>query len=56
MTDGAAAELQHHVLAEIGDELVHLTGMNAARCHRHHLAQTRPVLVEEHALFEILLV
>ena len=55
MADGAAAELQHDVLAEIVDQLVHLAGMNAARGHRHHLAQAGPVLVEEHALLEVLL-
>ncbi len=52
MTDGAAAELQHHVLAEIVQELVHLSGMDAARGDRHDLVQARPVLVEEDAVLE----
>jgi hypothetical protein len=37
MTDGAAAELQHDVLAEMVEQLMHLTGVNAAGRHRHHL-------------------
>ena len=53
MADRAAAELEHHVLAEIGQELVHLTGMDAARGDRHHLAQPRPVLLEEQAALEV---
>jgi hypothetical protein len=39
VADGAAAELQHHVVAEEVEKLVHLAGMNAARRHRHDLVQ-----------------
>jgi hypothetical protein len=42
MADRAAAELQHHVLAQIGQQLVHLAGMDAARGHRHQLASGWP--------------
>jgi len=31
VADGAAAELQHRVFAEIGQQLVQLAGMDAAR-------------------------
>ena len=54
MADGAAAELQDHVLAEIREQLVHLAGVDAAGGHRHHLAQLRPVLLEEQAAREVL--
>ncbi len=30
MTDGAAAELQHHIFAEMVEQLMHLAGMDAA--------------------------
>ena len=30
MTDGATTELEHHVLTEIVQQLMHLPGMNAA--------------------------
>ena len=53
MADGAAAELQHHVLAEMIEQLMHLAGMDAARRHRHHLVEARPVLVEEHAVLQL---
>ena len=35
VADRAAAELQHDVLAEVVEQLVHLAGVNAARCDRH---------------------
>ena len=54
VADGAAAELQDHVLAQIMDQLVHLTGMDAARCHRHHLVERSPVLLEEQAMLQAL--
>src|SRR6266850_804111 len=44
MTDRAATELQHHIVAEQVDQLMHLARMNAARGHRHDLAQPAPVL------------
>ena len=53
MADRAAAELQHHVLAEIVEQLVHLAGVDAARGDRHHLAQARPVLLEEEAALQV---
>jgi hypothetical protein len=34
------------------EQLMHLAGVNAAGRHRHHLVEARPVLVEEHAVFE----
>jgi hypothetical protein len=39
VADRAAAELQHHVVAEQVDQLVHLAGVDAAGRDRHHLAQ-----------------
>ena len=54
MPDGAAAELQHHVFAEIVQQLVHLAGVDSAGSHRHHLAQAGPVLLEEQAVRQIL--
>ena len=52
MADGAAAELQHDIFAEVIEQLVHLAGVDAARGDRHHLVEARPMLVEEHAMFE----
>ena len=52
MADRAAAELQHHVFAEIVEQLVHLAGMDAAGGDRHHLVERGPVLVEEQAVLE----
>ena len=49
MTDRAAAELQHDVFAEIDEKLVHLSGVDAAACDRHHLAQPAPVLLAQSA-------
>ena len=37
MADRAAAELQHDILAQIGEQLVHLPGMDAAGGDRHQL-------------------
>ena len=53
MADGAAAELQHHVFAEMVEQLMHLAGMDAAGGHRHHLVEAGPVLVEEHAVLRV---
>jgi len=39
VTDGAAAELQHHVVAEVGQQLVHLASMDTTRGDRHDLVQ-----------------
>ena len=52
MADRAAAELQHDVLAEQVEELVHLPGVDAARGDRHQLVERRPVLIEEEAVLE----
>ena len=54
VADRAAAELQHHVVAEQVEQLVHLAGVDAARGDRHHLAQIGPVLVEEDAARQVL--
>src|ERR1019366_2709903 len=48
--DRAAAELQHAVLAEIIDKLMHLSCMNAAGCNRHDFARARPLLIKEQAV------
>jgi hypothetical protein len=53
MADGAAAELQHHVVAEQIEKLVHLAGVNAARGDRHHLERIGPILLEEYAARQI---
>src|ERR1700677_583545 len=53
MADGPAAELQHDVLTEIGQELMHLTGVNASRGDGHELAKSCPVLIEEDSVLEI---
>src|ERR1019366_7419670 len=47
VADRPAAELQHDVVSEQMEKLMHLPGMDAAGCHRHHLLQGAPVLVEE---------
>ena len=52
MADGASAKLQHHILAEVVDQLVHLPRMNPAGRDRHHLAQRGPVLVEEQTVLQ----
>ena len=52
MADRAAAELQHHVLAEQVEQLMHLAGVDAARGDRHHLVERGPGLIEEHAMLE----
>ena len=52
MTNGATAKLQHDILAKMIKQLVHLAGMDATGRHRHHLVHARPILVEEHAMFE----
>src|ERR1035437_10924681 len=31
---------------------MHLAGVNAAGRHRHQLVEARPILIEEHAVFE----
>ena len=49
VADRPAAELQHHVLAEVVEQLVHLAGVDPARGDRHHAGQRRPVLVEVQA-------
>src|SRR6201999_1013811 len=46
VTDGPAAELQHDVLSQVAQQLVHLTGVDAAGGDRHDRRQRRPVLVE----------
>ena len=53
VADRAAAELQHDVVAEIGQQLVHLAGVDAAGGDRHHLAQVGPVLLEEDAALQV---
>src|SRR5271165_2775029 len=53
MADGAAAELQHDVLAEKIEQLVHLAGMDAAGGDRHQLVEARPRLVEEDTVLEL---
>src|SRR5579875_3139134 len=52
---GSAAELQHDVLAEVVQELVHLACVNAARCHRHDAGQRPTVLFEVHPMMRVLL-
>ena len=47
--DGAAAELEDHVLAEVVQKLMHLSCMNSPRGHRHHTMQSGPVLLEENS-------
>ncbi len=54
MADGAAAELQHDVVAEEIEQLVHLARVDAAGRDGHHLAQVRPVLIEEQAALQVL--
>ena len=49
MADRPTPELQHHVVAEQIDQLVHLAGVNAARGHGHHLAHPAPLLAVEQA-------
>ena len=46
VADRAAAELQHDVLAEVVQQLVHLAGVDAARGDRHDTRHRGPVLVE----------
>jgi hypothetical protein len=46
MPDRAAAELQHDVLAEVVQQLVHLAGVDATRRDRHDGREAGPVLVE----------
>jgi hypothetical protein len=46
VADRAATELEHHVLAEVLEQLVHLAGMDAARGDRHHARQRHPILIE----------
>jgi hypothetical protein len=53
MADRAAAELQHHVVAEQVEQLVHLACVYAARRNRHHLAQGSPVLFEMQATGQV---
>ncbi len=55
MADGAAAELQHDIITEQIEQLMHLAGMNAARRDRHDFAQVGPVLIEEQAARQVLL-
>ena len=47
MTDRAPTELQHHVVPEQIQQLVHLPGMDPAGGHRHDARHARPVLIEE---------
>ena len=51
--DRAAAELEHDIVAQIGQQLMHLAGMDAARGDRHHLAQASPVLLEVDAALQV---
>ncbi len=53
MADRAATELQHHVVAEQVEQLVHLAGVDAAGGDRHHLLQRAPVLVEVDAARQV---
>src|SRR3984885_7815736 len=48
VSDGAAAELQYHVVTEQIEQLMHLAGVNAARGDRHDLADVGPVLGDVH--------
>ena len=43
MADGAAAELEDDVLAQVEEQLVHLAGVDAARRDRHDTRHRRPV-------------
>lgn len=56
MADSAPAELQHDIVAEQIQQLVHLAGMDAARSNGHDLFQIGPVLLEEVATRQIDLV
>src|SRR5260370_36540002 len=52
MADGAAAELQYDVFAEMIEQLMHLAGVNAAGRYRHQPVEAGPVLVKEHAVLQ----
>jgi hypothetical protein len=47
VADGAAAEVQDHILARIGQKLVHLARMDPALGDGHHLVGRCPVVFEE---------
>ena len=53
MADGAAAELQHNVVAEQVEQLMHLSCVDAARGHRHDLPDVAPILAEEDAARQV---
>ena len=53
VADGTAAELQHDVLAEQIEKLMHLPGVNAAGRHGHQLVEAGPGLIEEDAMFQL---
>ena len=53
VADGAAAELQDHVVAEQAQQLVHLAGVDAAGGHGHDLLGVGPVHVEEQAARQV---
>src|SRR5207237_279072 len=50
VSDGAAAELEDDILAEMVEQLVHLAGVDAAGGDRHDARHRRPVLIEVDAV------
>src|SRR5260370_35644539 len=47
MAESAAAELEHYILTEVVQQLMHLPGMNSTRGDGHNHGQGCPVLLEE---------